>query len=173
MRIMVLGDIHAEWNSLNTLINSKKPDIILQCGDWGYWKNFHGLQVSNGKGGTYKFDLYGVKNHKTKIYFADGNHEDHWSLMKLDNNEIQPNIFYMKRGSTLTLPDERVVLFIGGANSIDKHSRTFGVDWFPEEVITNKDINNLPDTKVDIVISHTCPENFLDKMNLTVYADRD
>ena len=35
-----------------------------------------------------------------------------------------------------------------------------GVDWFPEEVISEKDVENLPDAQIDIVISHTCPREF-------------
>ena len=78
----------------------------------------------------------------------------------------------MPRGHTLVLPspDNRVVLFMGGANSIDKQYRKIGVDWFPEEIISQKDIMNLPDCKVDIVISHTCPEEF--SMS-TLYDDND
>ena len=66
----------------------------------------------------------------------------------------------MKRGSTLTLPDKRNVLFIGGALSIDKDQRVIGESWFPEETITQKDVMNLPDIKIDIVISHTAPGFF-------------
>ena len=68
----------------------------------------------------------------------------------------------MKRGSTLTLPDGRVVLFMGGAMSIDKESRCQGVDWFPEEDLTYSDVFKVmeAETKADIVISHTCPKDF-------------
>lgn len=64
---------------------------------------------------------------------------------------------------TLPEPDGRTVLFMGGADSIDKKSRILGVDWFKEELITQKDLDSItvPDnTKIDIVISHTCPMEF-------------
>jgi hypothetical protein len=69
----------------------------------------------------------------------------------------------MKRGSILELPDKRKVLFIGGALSIDRkyrieRSSSFG--WFYEETISQKDIEELPDEKIDIVISHTAPNKF-------------
>jgi predicted phosphohydrolase len=160
MKILMLGDVHAHWTLLNDLIAKKKPDIILQCGDYGYWKNLQGKLVKfNGQ--VIRYNLHGVDTKNTKIYFCDGNHEDHWSLRKIRKTEISPNIFYMKRGSTLQLPDGRTVLFIGGANSIDKNVRTTGLDWFPEEVISQRDVINLPDVNVDIVVSHTCPEEFL------------
>ena len=61
----------------------------------------------------------------------------------------------------MALPDGRTVLFIGGADSIDKEWRTRGVSWFPQEVITAADVDALPDCNVDIVISHTCPAELL------------
>ena len=50
----------------------------------------------------------------------------------------------------LGLPDGRIVLFMGGADSIDKKYRKIGFDWFPEELITQKDIYELPDTHGNI-----------------------
>lgn len=144
--IYVVGDVHGQFNDLNVFINKKKPDIVLQCGDFGYWP---------------KFDHETIKNPRTKIYFCDGNHEDHDALGGLVENEVFPNVYYMKRGSVLTLPDNRNVLFIGGALSIDKEYRTPHYDWFEQEVISEKDISSLPDINIDIVISHTAPLKFV------------
>jgi hypothetical protein len=107
-----------------------------------------------------------------KIYWCPGNHEDWWDLIYERQYikgpvEMQPSVYYMKRGETLMLPDGRRVLFMGGADSIDKSMRTMGHDWFPQEIITQADIYNLPDpdeVPIDIVISHTCPEEFHDAM---------
>lgn len=178
------GDIHGQWSALNKLINRKNPEIILQCGDFGWWPNFHnttsifaGYENVDGKveGDAWnrtvgtrrykKWDQFGIKARDTKIYWCDGNHENHWDLKEERNYmkapcEMMPNVYYMKRGSVLQLPDGRNVLFMGGADSIDKHDRTLGLDWFPEEVITQSDIGNLSDTKIDIVVSHTCPLEF-------------
>jgi hypothetical protein len=167
--IMVLGDVHGEFGRVSSLVNScgnTPPKILLQCGDFGY---FPRIDVERKK---HKVKYPKLK--EAKLYFCDGNHENHWSLKELTNNEIFPNVFYMKRGSTLTLPDGRVVLFMGGAYSIDKKLRTMGYDWFPEEVISQKDVESIHgNMKVDIVISHTCPfafdvpesPNFGDKIN--------
>jgi len=162
MKIIVCGDVHGCWGFLNELIKKEDPNIILQCGDFGYWPSFDmKMAVDNPAPyirATYKFN--GIENDKTKIYWCDGNHEEFSKLNVIKNNETHPNVFYMKRGATLTLPDGRVVLFMGGAESIDKHYRIQGLDWFPEELITQKDVYNLPDIKVDIIISHTCPTEF-------------
>ena len=150
--IAVCGDFHAEFGKVNQFINSMPLiSTILQCGDFGYWPRFYNFNQGNKKL---------IKNKNVKIYWCDGNHEDFDSIKKIENNEILPNIFYMKRGSILTLEDGRKVLFIGGAYSIDKDARIPGDTWFPEEEITQKDIYDLPDEKIDIVISHTAPTEF-------------
>ena len=158
---IVCGDFHGYFKLVNKFLN-KKPGVnsILQCGDFGYWPKSNDIFYASIYRSPKHFNEYSLKNKKTKIYFCDGNHEDHESLKSLENNEIMKNVFYMKRGSVLALPDGRNVLFIGGAYSIDKKYRTPGEDWFPEEMISQQDIANLPDTEIDIVISHTSPTEF-------------
>jgi len=150
-KIMIMGDVHAEFGAMNSVLQKHKPDIILQCGDFGYWPKF-------------KLKSYPKIPISSKLYFCDGNHEDHWSLLRIEknktSNEVFSNCFYMKRGSVLELPDGRKVLFMGGAESIDKYHRTIGIDWFPEETISISDINSLPDEDIDIIISHACPTDF-------------
>ena len=164
--IIVCGDIHGYWRYLNTLINKKKPKLILQCGDWGWWPKIQSKPFVKNGVRYLGFNPFGVKAGKTKIIFADGNHEDHCSLDCWDCKtlpELMPNVFYAKRGTTYTLPDGRIVLFMGGAASIDKAARTPGVDWFPQEVLTLSELYKLEECKldrIDIVISHTCPQEF-------------
>ena len=155
---VITGDVHARWEGLNTLIETKTPDIVLCCGDFGYWPGIEGYELS-------------IQNNGVKVHWCDGNHENHHTLAKLHTpmlRQVASNVFYQQRGSTVTLPDpdERKVLFMGGADSIDKDYRTPGYDWFPEEVITMEDFDRCPDTKVDIVISHTCPKAFLPGIKL-------
>ncbi|RPH40350.1 MAG: hypothetical protein EHM87_22370 [Burkholderiales bacterium] len=162
--IMVLGDVHGRWGMLNSLINVRMPEIILQCGDFGFFPNFDKLHP--------KMKISHIKPQDTKIYWCDGNHENHQALLENYNepvNEIVKNVFYMKRGSVLELEDGRNVLFIGGADSIDKNQRTIGIDWFKEELITQEDIDRCLsiNKKIDIVISHTCPTYF--EMTGTLY----
>ena len=157
--IVVMGDIHGDWWKLNPFINKKRPKIILCCGDFGYWPRIPDEQ----KNPKYpKAPKIPKVPDGSKLYFCDGNHEDHESLALLEDNEVYPNCFYMKRGSTLTLPDGRVVLFVGGAESIDKDTRTQGYDWFPQEELNYGDVCKILEAqiKADIVISHTAPVEF-------------
>jgi len=160
MKIMILGDVHGEFGKLNQLINRRKPDLIIACGDFGYWPNDRGSQFSY------------IKLAGAKLLWCDGNHEDFWSLQQRESDEIEPGIIYMPRGSTYTLPDGRNILFMGGAHSIDKHLRTVGIDWFPEETIRQGDMMDLPDMKIDIFITHTCPYELVPEM-LKEYSGKD
>jgi len=188
--VLVAGDLHGVWGPLNHIIEIKRPGIILQCGDFGWWPQFHNThaiysgeyedisdeiigdpwQRMMAKRVNKPFNQWGLNARNSKIYFCDGNHEDHPSLRHISGNtrnpcEIMNNIYYMRRGNTLTLPDGRNVLFMGGAHSIDEDAREPGIDWFPQEAITEADLHNLPDTEIDIVVSHTCPEEIFGKLS--------
>lgn len=176
--VIIVGDIHGDWAKFNILINEfeqKNPDkklLIICVGDFGFWPNIthwtvtvlsHGMEKKKKIPNLHPKD--GIKKKdSTIILFIDGNHEDHWELAKLKDFEIGKNIFYQPRGSTYRLADGRNILFMGGAHSIDKLSRTVGHTWFPEETINTKDMYDLPDEKIDIIVSHTCPLDWLHEM---------
>lgn len=172
MKILTIGDTHMAFNKLNQLISKKQPDMLIVCGDFGFWPSLAEEKVNcEWRGHSTRYVkketncLQKIKPGKTKIYWIDGNHEQHSELNKYQNgkiHELEKNIFFCSRGSSLTLPDGRNILFIGGARSIDKNMRIEGVDWFREETISNKDYDLAlsHDKKIDIIISHTCPEYF-------------
>jgi len=173
----ILGDIHGEWTGLNTFINKKRPSAIIQVGDFGFWPKFDnkttlGQRVMTSHGIKKKiWRQCGMKMQDTPLFWCDGNHEDHWALKELivedleaDTHTICPNVYYVPRGKILKTTCGKNILFLGGADSIDKSVRTLGTDWFPEEIIDQQTIYNLPDEPVDIVISHTCPTEFLSEV---------
>lgn len=182
--VIVAGDLHGVWNRLNFLAAKHKPKIILQAGDFGWWPKFDnttkiptgvwrrspGQDTLAPKSQT-KWRQDGLRLHHSKLYFCPGNHED-WVDLESYATSVNPhpiellkNIFYMPRCSTLDLLDGRRVLFIGGAHSIDKDERMSLYDWFPQEVISPEDVDALPDTSIDIVVSHTCPTEFKEQLN--------
>ena len=155
MKIVVTGDIHGEFGTLNSYINSRHPDIILCCGDFGYWPE------------EKNYSLKILKPQTTKIYWCPGNHEQ-WDQLEERHGrrgpvpiEIKPNIFYCPIGSHLEI-NGKDILFVGGADSIDKALRTKGFDWFPQELLNQEDLDYILQypKKVDMIISHTCPSLF-------------
>lgn len=161
MKIIVAGDIHGCWDALETLLDEEKPDVILQCGDIGFWPKFSPFPS--------KVLQKKLRKSGTTIHFCEGNHEDLDTLMSMENPEVAPNIFYRKRGSLINVGN-RNILFMGGALSVDKAWRMPHVSWFPQETIRECDLYGLPPlgTKIDIVISHTAPTAFpvVSTMNL-------
>ena len=162
--IYVVGDLHAEFPRFNKWLSRfNYPDVVLQTGDFGWWPHYHGRQGL--LPGKKIFDQYGLRNKKTKIFWCDGNHENHDDLALLVAKhgrvpiEVQPNVFYCPRGSVVTINGSNV-LFFGGATSIDKAMRVPGDSWWVGENIAQSDIMYLPDCKIDVVVSHCCPTKF-------------
>jgi UDP-2,3-diacylglucosamine pyrophosphatase LpxH len=124
--------------------------MVICCGDFGYWPRWQRSEK-----------LDSIKPQGSIIYWIDGNHEDHWSLAERETDELVSNVIYKPRGSTLQLDDGRIILFMGGAHSIDKDRRRLGWDWFPQETIAQRDYMNLTAEKADIFITHTCPSELV------------
>ena len=87
MKVLLVGDVHNEFQQLNVLINKKRPDIVICCGDFGYWPRWIRSQK-----------LSDIKPQGAKIYWVDGNHEDHWSIQTRVTDELEKDIIYMPRG---------------------------------------------------------------------------
>ncbi|MDR0466293.1 MAG: metallophosphoesterase [Deltaproteobacteria bacterium] len=189
--IYVLGDVHGDWRSLNTFINkelrhsrefqncvsnyAELEAILLQCGDFGFWPHKHGKLDMDDR--RKPWDQYGIKNAVSgikdglvKIYWCDGNHENHDALDRLEELNpgkpfipIMEGVYYAAFGSVLKLLDGTRVMFCGGAESIDKFWRVPGESWWKQECIDSRDMARLPDPagdKIDWVVSHTCPSFF-------------
>jgi hypothetical protein len=160
--ILVVGDIHSSWKQFNELIQKKRPEVVLQCGDFGFWP-----------GHRFYDPAPRIKPGKAHVHWVDGNHENHEAIQEkiasgnLSLSEELPNVLYQPRGSTFQLSDGRTVLFAGGAFSVDNRIRMPSVDWFPElEILTEKELDGFPSpdaVQIDIVISHTAPSEFCAK----------
>lgn len=149
--ITILGDIHGQFNVLTKYIKRYNPELVIQLGDFGYWPT--------------SINFMNLKYITTPVWFIDGNHEDHFAL-KLFKFPISEGcgLEHIKRGTIRVLRTGQRALFVGGAASIDKPFRTPGLDWFPDEVVSEADVANLPDGPVDIVFSHTCPDCIKDQV---------
>jgi predicted phosphodiesterase len=145
MKIIVVGDLHGDFESLNSLIHDEKPNIILQVGDFGYWLTRDGWPPTDPA----------LELRDTLVYWCEGNHEDHEALAqfaKQDTCQITPQVCYLPAGSVLILPDHRTVMFYGGAYKNDTRR--------PEELPALEELNRNHGGHVDIVVSHTAPASF-------------
>lgn len=169
--VLIVGDVHGNFGKLNQLVNRHRPNMVLCAGDFGFFPKWHGQSYLDNAGRVKIQDQYSTFTGMTPVYWCDGNHEDFGAIKDL-NVEKSPyfmmdfyertgsHIYYMKRGSVLTLEDGRNILFIGGAFSIDRAWRELGKSYWLEEVLTENDIKDLPDMEIFAVISHTAPTDF-------------
>lgn len=114
---------------------------------------------------------------RVRVLFVDGNHEDFNVLGRAvrehddnpfrfdgarDEDEpygtvyLSPRVVYMRRGSIRRV-GEHIVGFFGGAITVGRARFTRGVNYFPEEAITDTDLANamrVMESGIDVLVSH-------------------
>jgi hypothetical protein len=156
--VVLAGDWHGNApQGLNVIDYAVREGIkiIIQIGDFGIWQDdkpyLNKLQNRLGE-------------HDIILYFIDGNHEDFPRLYAKKIGEdgtrkVRANIFHLPRGFRFTWEGYRV-LALGGAASIDKPFRREGRSWWPEELITEEDVQaSIEGGPVDILLAHDSPRS--------------
>ena len=171
--IWFYGDIHGNAEGLLSHLRNadvKPSDMVILLGDVGL--NYHENQ-----------SLASIKKtqlEETGINFLciHGNHERRPATIpsyqlidkydaKVYAEEKYPHLFFAKDGEIYNL-EGYTAIALGGAYSVDKYYRlAAGWSWFADEQPSD-DIKSLAcknlvamEWKVDIVLSHTCPEKFI------------
>lgn len=149
MHVAVCGDWHADPGAIEVItdIGTRWPSVehIFHCGDFGWKFDPSYLEEMTNE----------LERQELTLSFVDGNHEDfdylfkHWKQRK--------RIWYMPRTTHFMLYG-RTIFAMGGAHSIDKHYRTPGISWWPEEEISERDVQiALQAQKAEIVFAHDAP----------------
>lgn len=163
MRVLVVGDVHANWDFMRRALDRALElgaQELWQVGDFGYWprtdQGHTFLRLTN------QLSL----DYNIPIYFADGNHEDHdhlfqgtspYPVISASGKVVFDHLFHVPRGVTLQRED-KTIMFIGGAASVDRKWRIEGTSWFPQEVLQSEEIDRiLASEPVDIVLAHDAP----------------
>lgn len=169
--IYITGDKHADFKDVfffcytnETTVN----DILIVLGDAGI--NY----FSNEKDYVLKDSL---KEYPITFFCIHGNHEERPENIKTYKTKMfhkglvyyeedYPNILFAKDGEIYEF-DNKKVLVIGGAYSVDKYFRLErGYNWYeseqPNETTKEKILKSVDEMKtVDIVLTHTCPYKYL------------
>lgn len=131
-----IGDIHGKYNDYLDII--KDCDESVQVGDFGI-----GF-VPN------PVDSYDTDKHQ----FIRGNHDYPFACKNWEPNYIPDGTFKLASST----------FFCGGALSVDKITRKYGIDWWDDEELSVKEFYSVLDTYVaaepKIVVTHDCPEFF-------------
>jgi DNA repair exonuclease SbcCD nuclease subunit len=168
-KTMFAGDVHGNDAHLKRLFaRAVELDVktIVQCGDIGWWPAADwGRKLINTLGELVDTTLI-------PFYFIPGNHED-WNALHAYEKQYgtsQPfriptssgqhdGLWYVPKGATLKLGDTTLMGF-GGGFSVDWMYRTVGKSWWPDELITQADVDALPENlKIDILVSHEVPKS--------------
>lgn len=135
--LLVIGDVHGHIDDYMAILNSTTANLpSVQLGDMGFNVHYQKL-ISWVDPGWHKF--------------IPGNHDDyeHLPLHAFDRQygiESLGNIEFF---------------FVRGAYSIDQDVRTYGVDWWPEEEMSDLEtwqcLGSYDNNKPKIVLSHDGP----------------
>ena len=160
--IYITGDTHREFYRLHNIEQNKDNTLII-LGDAGI--NYY-LNEEDKKLKEY------LNDYNIKLFYIQGNYEERPENIstykevdmfggKVFIEENYQNLIFAKNGELYNI-DNKKVLVIGGAYSIDKDYRlTYGHQWFKDEQLSKEEMNNIlnkyKDKHIDIILSHTCP----------------
>lgn len=158
-RIGLIGDIHGDLGHLLIelrMFRNRGIDTIVQLGDFGMvWPQAGWVRDLS------KLDRTLARLDQT-LYWLDGNHEDHrrlaqWSVSPDGIRWIRDSIGHLPRGFRTVLASGKTLAVLGGANSIDFGVRTEGISFWPEESITDVDLEQLGHEPADVLLGHDAP----------------
>lgn len=180
--MFLLGDVHGEKSLFNSFLNSQEK-ICLQLGDFGFCWESDDLQKC-------KFMNLFEKNYPNKMILTIlGNHENYELIKRFPivpimggkARRMRANIYALERGEVFEIEGYNC-LALGGADSLDRYSRTEGVDWWRDEGVNLKNISmaiknvhRKAGGHVDFVFTHCLPyrmmHNFLPDQ--TIYGNSE
>lgn len=158
-KIAFVGDWHdnGEW-AVRAIeyARTERANVIVHAGDFSSWLAAPYLS---------RIEL-ALKWAGLQLMFIDGNHDNHHRLaadypLQLDGRRrITSRIFHLPRGYRWDW-DGVTLMAMGGAQSVNQHILTPGLDWWPEETITDAQAEAaIASGPADVMITHDCPAGF-------------
>jgi predicted phosphodiesterase len=170
--IILLGDIHGSgryinklwkrWNKIDTFQNNTS---IIQVGDFGAYSTKSEI-LEKTQRVCEEFDI--------QFYAIRGNHDNPYCWSDEGKTEIEknyPNIHMVQDYTTGTINDKSV-LFVGGAVSVDRRYNTPFVNYWEDEALIYRQVKE----HYDILILHSAPSyvNYgSDGDNIKHFIDND
>jgi hypothetical protein len=171
-RIALAGDWHGRLLFAADAIEyavSQGADCILHTGDYGWLYTSHFVKRMEEM----------LTHAGIWLAFADGNHEHHDvldQLFRFDDvipgvpemptgqswhrpraGRVSDHVWHLQRGMRWTWDGVRF-LACGGAHSVDRRRRKAGRSWWPQETITDANIETCAaGGPADVLLSHDCP----------------
>ena len=158
MRVLTAGDWHGnrDWATECFEVAAEEGcQAVLQLGDFGLWPGREDAWLDHI---DHLAEQAGVE-----FVWIDGNHENHALLREWVEDagddglvRMRSRVRWASRGARWDWDGIRFGA-LGGAVSIDRFLRRSGINWWPEEVTTQEDVDRLGDEPLDVLVTHTAP----------------
>lgn len=160
--IYITGDTHREFYKLHD-VEKNKDNMLIILGDVGinYYLDERDKKLKE-QLNSYNIKLFCIQdNHEERPENISTYKEIDMFGGKVFIEEEYPNLIFAKNGELYDI-DNKKVLVIGGAYSVDKNYRIiYGYPWFKDEQLNKEEMDNILNKYkgqyIDIVLSHTCP----------------
>lgn len=166
---IIAGDWHGSPGQACQVIDyagRNNIDTIVHAGDFGIW---------NGDERFLTKVQRRLESKGARIYFIDGNHENfprlyEYPIIGDGTRQVRDNIFHIPRGHRWCW-NGITFMGLGGAPSIDVMHREEGKTWWPEELITEEDVQKaIAPGPVDVMITHDSPYGAPNSITDDVYG---
>ncbi len=162
--MVVIGDVHGKWTKLllNLVHSELKDTNFIQVGDFGL--GFYPNDLTHLKA----IDEYLIQTNN-HLYVIRGNHDN-----PIYFNKCKPSFtnIHLLSDWSYHIIEGKKGLFIGGAISIDRNTRTPNRDYWKDEAIFYPS-DDFKFRDVDFVITHDCPTfiNPITDKNSPIFKD--
>lgn len=151
--IVLIGDVHGDWDFLEDFVLNFPKLNIVQLGDFGMgYLNPH-VQDKRLK------KLAGaLKQSESLMYVVRGNHDDPKYFTDLILDE---RIIFLEDYSVLTTFSQKTIQLVGGGISVDRQLRKKNKGWWENENVL---FSPSKVQKVDYFLTHVPPKYFIREM---------
>ncbi len=145
--LTIIGDVHGKVEHYKQIIDNCEFSICV--GDFGFKKEWEWLS-----------------NYLNELDHCKREFQSHW--VNMGNHDYLPWLYSSYSTKNTTYFNNESIFTIRGADSIDKHLRREGTDWFPNEELNYQEQLEAFDfyskVKPKIVISHDCPQSVMERL---------
>lgn len=147
MKLTIIGDVHGKVERYKEITDN--CDFSICVGDFGFEKEWMNV-----------YEYFNELQLNSQIY------QSHW--INMGNHDFIPLLMSEYSLKNFTWFKNEKIFTVRGAESIDRHLRAEGIDWFANEELNYQEQLEAFDwyckVKPQIVISHDCPQIALETM---------
>lgn len=161
-RVGIVGDVHGNWPITEKCLRALAAEGVTVAhflGDFAFLWTGQPREWSGLKRLRLLLEELGMT-----ALVTGGNHEgyDAWDNIEQDDRGIRwinKRVGLLPRGWRAQSSTGKVIASLGGANSIDRYNRRPHYGWWPQESITEEDLQALGTEPADVLLGHDSPQS--------------